>query len=97
MKGFKEFFNRHKKKVACSIMMAMIAVSTCITAFAEGADVNGSGAGDTLTTGFTTAINTIKSDILSYIAIALPVALAIFGAIIAIKKGISFVRSLIGR
>jgi len=34
---------------------------------------------------------------MGYIMLAIPVGLAIFGAIVAIKKGISFVRSLIGR
>lgn len=46
---------------------------------------------------FTSAINSVESSIMSYIMVAIPVALAIFGVIIAIKKGISFVKSLLGR
>ena len=44
----------------------------------------------------TTAVSTIQSDFLSYVAIVLPVALAIFGVVFGIKKAISFFRSASG-
>lgn len=43
---------------------------------------------------FTTGLGTIKDDVLSYVAIALPIALVIAGTFIAIKLGMRFFRSL---
>jgi hypothetical protein len=48
-------------------------------------------------TAFTTAVGSIKTDILDFVVIALPVALAIFGTILAITKGKSFFSKLVGR
>jgi hypothetical protein len=45
-------------------------------------------------TAFSTAVASIKTDVLDFIVIALPVALAIFGTILAIKKGKSFFSTL---
>jgi hypothetical protein len=47
-------------------------------------------AAPSLQTAFTTALGTIQSDVMGYIAIALPVSLAIVGAFFGIKKAISF-------
>lgn len=44
----------------------------------------------------TTAVGTIQTDFLSYVAIVLPVALAIFGVVFGIRKAISFFRSASG-
>lgn len=52
---------------------------------------------DELTTAFGTAISSIQTDVMGLIATALPVGLGVFGTVLAIKKGISFVRSLMGR
>lgn len=57
----------------------------------------GASAVDTTKDAFSSALSTIQSDIMGYIALVIPVGLAVFGAIIAIKKGISFVKSLLGR
>jgi len=43
---------------------------------------------------FTTALGVIKTDVLSYVGIALPVALAIVGTFLAIKLGIRFFKSV---
>ncbi|MBQ9673199.1 MAG: hypothetical protein IJV39_01080 [Ruminococcus sp.] len=88
MINVKKFIKRHSKKLVVSALMACMSVMTCVSAFAAEND---------LSTSFSSAISTIKSDILGYIGVALPVALAIFGTIVAIKKGISFIRSLIGK
>jgi hypothetical protein len=50
-----------------------------------------------LETAFSTALANIQTDIFKFIGLALPVGLAIFGLTIAVKKGVSFVRGLIGR
>lgn len=44
----------------------------------------------------TTAISTIQSDFMSYVAIVLPVALAIFGVVFGIRKALGFFRSASG-
>lgn len=46
-----------------------------------------------LQTAFTTALGTIQTDVMGYIAIALPVSLVIVGAFFGIKKAISFFKS----
>lgn len=46
-----------------------------------------------LQTAFTTALNNIQTDVMGYIAIALPVSLVIVGAFFGIKKAISFFKS----
>lgn len=47
-----------------------------------------------LQTAFTTALGTIQTDVFAYIASAVPVGLAIVGAIFGIKKAVSFFKSL---
>lgn len=51
------------------------------------------GAG-TLTEAFTSALATIQTDVMSYIKVALPVGLAIFGTILAIRLGMKFFRQV---
>lgn len=47
-----------------------------------------------LTTAFSTAITTIKGDVVDLLTTALPAALAIAGITIALRIGISFFRSI---
>lgn len=49
-----------------------------------------------MTTIFQTALDTIKTDVFSYIQVALPVGLVIAGTFIAIKLGINFFKSIVG-
>ena len=49
-----------------------------------------------MTTVFQTALDTIKTDVFSYIQVALPVGLVIAGTFIAIKLGINFFKSIVG-
>lgn len=49
---------------------------------------------ETLTSAFSTALDTIQTDVGSIIAIALPIGLAIMGIFIAIRLGIRFFRSI---
>lgn len=48
----------------------------------------------TLQTAFQTALNTVQTDVMSYVEIALPVGLAIMGLFLAIRLGIRFFRSV---
>lgn len=43
---------------------------------------------------FSTGLGNIKTDVMGYIVIAIPVAIGIVGAIFGIKKAISFFKSL---
>lgn len=95
MSKIKSFFKKHSKKIAVSATACMTAVLGCISSFA--AETGQAASSSDLQSSFSTAISSIQSNILGYIGLALPIGLAIFGAIIAIKKGISFVRGLIGR
>lgn len=52
--------------------------------------------GDT-TVMFGTALDSMKSDVMGMIAVAVPVGFAIFGATIAIKKGMSFIKTLVNK
>lgn len=95
MSKIKSFFKKHSKKIVVSAIACMTAIVGCISSFA--AEAGQAASSSDLQSSFSTAINSIQSDILGYIGLALPIGLAIFGAIIAIKKGITFVRGLIGR
>lgn len=74
------------KKLLCLTMSAMLVVGGAMSAFAEETTVN---TADILSSG----INDMKSDILGYVAIILPVALGIVGIFFGIKKAIAFFKS----
>lgn len=94
MKNVLEFVKRNSKiakLLVMSMMISMLAVFGAIGASAE------TGTSTDLSSSFSSALSTIQSDIFSFIGMALPVGLAVFGSIVAIKKGVSFVRGLIGK
>jgi hypothetical protein len=47
-----------------------------------------------LQTAFSTAVTSVKSDVFTFMGLALPVALGIVGAIMAVKFGIKFFKSV---
>ena len=49
---------------------------------------------ESISTAFTTAVGTIKTDTISMIETALPAGLAIAGIMIAVRLGINFFRSI---
>lgn len=49
---------------------------------------------ETLTSAFTTAVGTIKTDVLTMLSTALPAGLAIMGVGLAVRIGINFFRSI---
>ena len=75
------------KVIVGSVSSCAVAAMGVVGAFAE--EVTPSQA-------LTTAVTTIKTDFLSYVAIVLPVALAIFGIVFGIRKAIGFFRSAAG-
>lgn len=42
---------------------------------------------------FTSSLATIQSDVMSYVKVALPVALAILGVFVAVRLGVRFFKS----
>lgn len=86
----KVFKSKIGKYVATSMFAAAIAVMGCINCFATDGEVN---VGTLLQTAFTS----LKSDLVSYIAICLPIALGIFAIFFGIKKAISFFRQSAGK
>ena len=95
MLKIKSFFKKHSKKIVVSATACMTAILGCISSFA--AETGQAASSSDLQSSFSSSVSSIQGDVLGYIGIALPIGLAIFGAIIAVKKGISFVRGLIGR
>lgn len=95
MSKIKSFFKKHSKKIVVSATACMTAILGCISSFA--AETGQAASSSDLQSSFSSSVSSIQGDVLGYIGLALPVGLAIVGTIIAIKKGISFVRGLIGR
>lgn len=95
MSKIKSFFKKHSKKIVVSAIACMTAIVGCISSFA--AEAGQAASSSDIQSSFSTAINSIQSDVMGYLILVVPIGLGIFGAIIGIKKGISFVRGLIGR
>lgn len=85
-----------KKKSKIIVMSMTISILTVLSSIAVGAEEVTSNSAS-LQDAFSSSLSTIQSDVLGMVALALPVGLAVFGAFIAIKKGIAFVKSLLGK
>ena len=85
---FKNAFSRHKRAISVSVVSAIMAF--CVAAFAVDTTTETSSMQDA----FKTSVGSIQSDLMGYVMIAVPVALAILGAIFGIKKAIGFFKSL---
>lgn len=94
MKNALGFVKGKSKAIVVSMMVSMMAVLSAVSASAT--DGTGTATAE-LESAFSTALANIQTDIFKFIGLALPVGLAIFGLTIAVKKGVNFVRGLIGR
>ena len=83
----KLFGSKLGKYIATAMFAAAIAVMGCINCFATDGDVN-------VGTIMQTAFNSVKSDITSYVGVALPIALGVFALLFGIKKAISCFKSV---
>ncbi len=81
------------KKVGAVIGALMITALSCVSAFASEGSTQAGNLDSGMTGAITSAFDTVKSDIISIIVIALPVALGIMGLTLAIKKGIQFFKT----
>lgn len=86
---FKNAFSRHKRAISVSVVSAIMACMSCVAAFAVDTAETSS-----MQDAFKTSVGSIQSDLMGYVMIAVPVALAILGAIFGIKKAIGFFKSL---
>lgn len=100
MGKIKNFVLKHKKKLSVlatsAVMTAMSAISCFAAETGEGA-VSSDNALQTALTSFTDALTNVQGNILQFIVAAIPTALAIFGVVVAVTKGISFIKKLLGK
>lgn len=85
----RNMFSRHKKSVSVAFFSAIMACLSCFSAFATDDTTSSS-----MQQQFSTAIGGIQSDLMGYIMLVVPVALAILGAVFGIKKAIAFFKSM---
>ena len=88
----KDFCKVNGKAVVVSMMIAMITVLSAVSCFAED-EANT----DALKTAFSAGLSNVSVEILGYLALVVPVAIGIVIAYIAVRKGITFLRGLIGK
>ena len=89
---FKSFFSGGKvKAVVVSCAMAIMTAVSCFCVGAEGETTN------TMRSAFETGLSNVSTEVLGYLALVVPVAVAILVAYIGVRKGFSFLRGLIGR
>lgn len=86
----KNFFKRNAKPCVTALAVAIVSAMSCLTCFAAENDAS-------LQSAFSTGIAGVKDEVLGYLALVVPVAIGIVIAYIAVKKGISFLRGLIGK
>ena len=77
------------KYIATTMVAAVIAAMGCINCFAT----DDTGVSNILQTAF----NAVKTDIMTYIGVVLPIALGIFAIFFGIKKAIHFFRQSAGK
>jgi beta-lactamase regulating signal transducer with metallopeptidase domain len=99
MGKIKNFVCKHKKKLSVMATAAVMAAMSAINCFAAEADtsVSSDNALQTALTSFTDALTNVQGNILQFIVAAIPTALAIFGVVVAVTKGIGFVKKLLGK
>lgn len=99
MGKIKNFVCKHKKKLSVMATAAVMTAMSAINCFAaeSGTPVSSDNALQNALTSFTDALTNVQSNILQFIVAAIPTALAIFGVVVAVTKGISFVKKLLGK
>jgi hypothetical protein len=98
MKRLKRFLGS-KKVMAVALMVVVFSAFSSVTAFADpygGVDPFSTPAGVNIVEELGTGLEGLVEMIFAIIAVVLPVALTVVGAVIAIRKGITLVRRLIG-
>ncbi len=92
MKLIQKFKESKVFRIVSSVFVsAMIACMFCLNCFAAEVDA---GSAPDLGTTLQTSLNDMVSNLISYVGIALPIALSVVGAFFAIKKVVAFFRSV---
>jgi len=78
-----------KRKIR-SVLTALAGAVMSVTAIA----IPAFAAGDDVTTIMETGLNSMKTDVLGIIAVALPIALGIFAIFFGVRKGIAMLRGV---
>lgn len=82
----KEKLKAHASKIAAAVTGGAVMIAGAVPAFAEGVSSDTDG----LKSAMSTAFGQIKTDAFSMMGTALPIALCIIGAVLAVKLGIKF-------
>lgn len=85
----KGFFKRNVKPVTISMSIAMLSILSSISCFAAD-DVD-------ITSVLTTSINDLKSELLGYLAVIVPVAFAILISYLGVRKVIDWIKGFVGK
>lgn len=97
IKNVKAFTKRYSKAFIISAMSALVMCLSVVTSFAAETNVQSANASENMISQFSTSLQTVQNDVVSLISQAIPVALMIFGMVIAVNKGISVVKGMIGK
>lgn len=97
MTKVKGFVKRHSKALVVSALSALTMCFSVVTSFAADTTTTASSAGDNIVAQFGTSLQEMQGDIVNLILSAVPIALTIFGLIIAVNKGIQVVKGMIGK
>lgn len=96
MTNVKCFVKRHSKALIVSALSTIIMCFSVVTSFAADSSTVSS-AGDNIVAQFSASLQEMQGDIVNLILSAVPIALTIFGLIIAVNKGIQVVKGMIGK
>lgn len=89
LSNVKGFFKRNVKPVTILMSIVMLSILSSISCFAAD-DVD-------ITSILTTSINDLKSELLGYLAVIIPVAFGIVVAYLGAKKAFAWVKGMIGK
>ena len=92
MAKIRNFIKRHKGALIASCTSALLASMSVVSFSAadESANTN-------IVSQFSTSLQQMQGDIVNLILAAVPIALTIFGLVIAVNKGIGVVKGMLGK
>lgn len=93
----KGFLKKNSKALTVSCVSALTACLSAVSFSAAETDVVTSGTSESMIAQFSESLTQMQGDIINLILTAIPIALTIFGLVIACNKGISVVKSMIGK
>lgn len=93
MAKIRNFIKRHKGALIASCTSALLACMSVVSFSAADGDT----ANTNIVSQFSTSLQQMQGDIVNLILAAVPIALTIFGLIIAVNKGIGVVKGMLGK